>query len=327
MSLLGIVFGSGMSSPKVGVVKEDSSKLTTQISKIIKKIEALEYIEGEKSKMLNDLKEGKIDAVIVFPKKFGDSLPLKVANVDIYNDPSATFTSGIVEGILKNILQEVNTSITKSPTLLTVKNHNVRQKGLDYIDFLLPGIIAMTLMNSALFGLGGMVVRYRERGILKRIRVTTQPLYQFLGAHIVSQVFFALLRSALLIIVAVYIFKAKMFAGMLPLLVVILLGSVCFITISLTIASFSKNREVADTMANIFSMPMMFLSGVFFPVDNVPFWIKPLIKILPLKYLTDALRGIMVRGLNLASVEKELIYLGLITIGFFIISIKTFRWE
>jgi ABC-2 type transport system permease protein len=211
--------------------------------------------------------------------------------------------------------------------LLELKSHSVRRNNLRYIDFLVPGIIAMTLMNSAMFGLAGTIVNYRERGILRRLKVTPQPLPVFLSAQIVNQLFFAIIRALLLVGVARLLFGVHVMGSYLVLLAVVVVGSLCFVTIAFTVASFAKNREIADSLSNIVSMPMMFLSGVFFPMDNAPSWIQPIIKTLPLKYLADATRAVMIKGEGLASISLDLEILLGVTVAFFIASVFMWRWE
>ncbi len=185
----------------------------------------------------------------------------------------------------------------------------------------------MTLMNAALFGLGGTVVNYRERGILRRMKVTPQPLTAFVAAQISNQLLFSIIRAALLVIVGVLFFKVAVLGDYLSLAVIVIAGSLCFITIAFSVASFSKNREIADTLSNIISLPMMFLGGVFFPVDAAPKWVQPVIKAMPLKYLADAMRDIMVKGSSLSSQTGNLLVLLLVTAIFFVASILLWRWE
>ncbi len=253
--------------------------------------------------------------------------PAAPAKVDLYYDPSATFAAQVVRGAVANVLGFVDRSVGRAPTLIALKSHSVRRANLRYIDFLVPGIIAMTLMNSAMFGLGGTIVNYRERGILRRLKVTPQPLATFLAAQISNQLGFSILRAVLLIGAARLFFNVHVIGSYLALLVVVLVGSLAFVTIAFSVASFSKNREVSDTLSNIISMPMMFLGGVFFPVDSAPSWIRPVINVLPLKYLGDALRGVMIKGESLAVVGTDLWVLVAVTGVFFVISMKLWRWE
>lgn len=261
------------------------------------------------------------------PVVTGKSMPIVPAKVELYYDPAATFASQVARGAVSNVLGAVDRTVGQAPTLIALKSHSVRQKNLRYIDFLVPGIIAMTLMNSAMFGLAGTIVTYRERGILRRLKVTPQPLTSFLGAQITNQLVFSILRAALLIGVAWALFNVHVVGSYFSLFVVVIVGSLAFVTIAFAIASFSKNREISDTLSNIVSMPMMFLGGVFFPVDGAPAWIQPLIKVLPLKYLGDAMRGVMIKGDSLQAISMDIYILLAVTCIFFIISVKLWRWE
>lgn len=257
----------------------------------------------------------------------GKAKPLVPAKVDLYYDPSATFASQVARGAVANVLGFVDRAAGRAPSLIALQSHSVRQNNLRYIDFLVPGIIAMTLMNSAMFGLAGTIVNYRERGILRRLKVTPQPLTTFLGAQITNQLLFSILRAALLIGVARALFDVHVIGSYLTLLLVVIVGSLAFVTVAFAIASFSKNREISDTLSNIISMPMMFLGGVFFPVDGAPAWIQPLIRVLPLKYLGDAMRGVMIKGDSLKTISTDLWVLVAVTVVFFFISLKMWRWE
>lgn len=253
--------------------------------------------------------------------------PVRPATVDLYYDPSATFTAQIVRGAVANVLQYVDRSVSGAPTLLALKGHSVRLPSLRYIDFLVPGIIAMTIMNSAMFGLGGTIVTYRERGILRRLKVTPQPLTTFLAAQITNQLIFSILRAILLIAVARALFNVHVVGDYLTLMFVVVVGSLTFVTMAFAVASFAKNREISDTISNLISMPMMFLGGVFFPVENAPAWIRPIIKALPLKYLADAMRGVMIKGETLSAVRLDLWVLTAVTAVLFLVSVKLWRWE
>lgn len=351
MSLFGVVFGGGEAKPKLGVVDLDHTRLSRSVTDGFGKAKVVRVYKIAAVKAAKDrLKAGNLEGVIVIRDGFATELgqaiktneaarmsavalgaaeakPLVPAKVDLYYDPSATFASQVARGVVANVLGAVDRAVGRAPSLIALKSHSVRQTNLRYIDFLVPGIIAMTLMNSAMFGLAGTIVNYRERGILRRLKVTPQPLTTFLGAQITNQLLFSILRAALLIGVARLLFDVHVIGSYLTLLVVVIVGSLTFVTIAFAIASFSKNREISDTLSNIISMPMMFLGGVFFPVDGAPAWIQPLIKILPLKYLGDAMRGVMVKGDSLQAISTDMWVLVAVTFVFFLISLKMWRWE
>lgn len=335
MTLFGIIFSNNAAKPRLALVNEDQTKASQSIVLQIKKVKVLNVILlPDKKKAKKELEEGSFDGLLVFKKGLGNRLQAMVfklankpAQIDLYFDPSATSSSQVVQTTVANIFTQLEKGVLKQPSLFKINRKSVRLASLRYIDYLLPGMIAMTLMNSALFGLGGTIVNYRERGILRRLMVTPQPLSQFIAAQIGNQLIFSILRALLLIAVAVIFFQVKIVGSYWLLFLIVIIGSLTFVTVAFTVASFAKNREVADTLSNIISLPMMFLSGVFFPVDNAPAWIKPFIQVLPLKYLADAFRAVMIKGQSLAAVERSMLILLAITVVFFILSVKLWRWE
>jgi len=338
MGLFGIAFAGGQPEPKLGLVDLDRSEMSRTVregfdqAKVldIKSYRALESAQA-------DLKDGDLDGVVVLrdglaetvgqASRAGSTSRVRTAKIDLYFDPSNTFVSGVARGVAAGVLDEIDRAAGGTPKLLELESHSVRRRNFRYIDFLVPGIIAMTMMNSAMFGLGGTIVSYRERGILRRLKVTPQPLPVFLSAQITNQLLFSILRAVLLVAVARVFFDVSVVGSYFTLLVIIIIGSLCFVTIAFTVASVSKNREVSDSISNLITMPMMFLGGVFFPVESAPAWIQPLISALPLKYLADATRSVMIKGGGLASIGLELTILIAVTLVFFIASILMWRWE
>lgn len=362
MSLFGVVFSGGTGNARIAVVNKDVGKMSAAVLKGFKKVKGLEVSTLKFAPAIRKLKAGDTDAVVVFAAGFSKdvsgglrSVPAisappvarpssapsgkgiiigkpnhaqrQTATVPLYYDPSGTFTSAAARGTVIGVLDAAQKSIAAAPSLIEVKEHSVRSSSLRYIDFLVPGIIAMTLMNSAMFGLGGTIVNYRERGILRRLKVTPQPLGIFIAAQITNQLIFSVIRAALLVLVGTAVFGAAVLGSYALLGLVIVVGSLCFTTLAFSIASFAPTRETADTLSNIISLPMMFLGGVFFPVDTAPAWIRPLITVLPLKYLADAMRSVMVKGMGFQAIRVDLLILMAVTAVFFIISVGTWRWE
>lgn len=349
MSLLGIVFGGvDNQTAKIGIVVNDEGRTAKSIYESFSAIEAFNVKKLNRVEALSRLKAGDLDAVLVMEKNFAKGIEvnprqirhgisskhladnqLKPAKIQLYYDPSSTFTSQAVRSAVNTVLGEINQRMSNTPEFISFDSHSVRSNDLNYIDFLVPGIIAMTLMNSALFGLGGTVVNYRERGILRRLKVTPQPLTGFIAAQISNQLIFSILRAALLILVARLFFGVAVIGDFFSLLIVIIVGSLTFVTIAFSVASFAPTRETADTLSNIISLPMMFLGGVFFPVESAPKWIQPVINVLPLKYLGDAMRDVMVRGESILAVgvRSDLYILLSVTLVFFVLSIRLWKWE
>ncbi|HEY3375514.1 MAG TPA: ABC transporter permease [Candidatus Aquicultor sp.] len=324
--LFGVIFSNDQGNASISVVRLDNSSLATSITDGLGKVDKLSVTQESRSKAIDRLKNGKVDAVLVLNKGFAKGFPERPAQIELYYDPSST-KSQMMRGTVSAVLSGMERAMIKTPPLIAVISKSVQSDQLNYIDFLLPGVLAMSLMNSGLYGIATATVSRREKGVLRRIKLTPMPLREFIGAGIINQLIVSILQSALLIAVGYFVFGVHLTGSLISLAVVVTVGSLCFITIGFVIASFAKTADSASTLGNIIGMPMMFLGGVFFPVDNAPAWIQPLIKVIPLTYLANSLRDVMVRGQDLATQQSNLLILLAVTAVMFAVSIVFFRWE
>jgi ABC-2 type transport system permease protein len=183
------------------------------------------------------------------------------------------------------------------------------------------------LMNSGVIGLSTAFVTYRERGILRRIRVTPFPLTSFIMARVLSQLLIAGLQAVVLIGMAWAFFGLHLRGNLPVVLVAIVVGALAFLAIGFAISGISPNAETAASYANLVTFPMLFLSGIFFSMENAPAWLRPITRVLPLPYLVDALRETMTFGNGLAAIWPDLLAL-LVTFGIAMaIAVRYFRWD
>jgi len=203
----------------------------------------------------------------------------------------------------------------------------VTGKEIRYIDWLIPGVLGMNMMFSALFGIGFVIVRYRKNGVLKRLKGTPLSTTEFLLAQIVSRLLLIISVSLLVFIGCDLILDFAMFGSYWLLFVVLVLGALSLISLGLLVAARLKSDEVASGFANAISIPMMLLSGVWFSLEGAPEWIISLAKLLPLTHVVNAARAIMLDGAGLAGITTELATLLVMTLLFLFIGVKLFRWE
>ena len=198
---------------------------------------------------------------------------------------------------------------------------------LSYIDFLVPGILAMSIMQSSIGGIANSFVVLRERGVLRRIRVTPFPLTSFIAARITSQFVVALCQAAILLGLATLFFHVEVVGSLLSVAVFVLLGCLAFLTIGFLVAGVSGKQESASALAQLISFPMLFFSGIFFPLDQAPTWLQVLAKVLPLTYLAGGLRQVMVYGASFMSLWGDVLALAVTVVIGFVLAIRFFRWE
>jgi ABC-2 type transport system permease protein len=197
----------------------------------------------------------------------------------------------------------------------------------EYTDFMVPGILAMVIMFSGISGYSLEIATYREKGILRRIKVSPVSLSSFLAGGIASVLVFSLLQAAVLIAFGALVFGLKLRGNYIYLVTFILLGSLSFLALGFLIASLTRNSRSAGLAAQAIGQPMLFLSGIFFSVDWVPAPLKVIAHCLPLYYLGEGLRGVMIDAASLADLWVEVAVLAGVGMAAFLAAVKFFRWE
>lgn len=196
-----------------------------------------------------------------------------------------------------------------------------------YIDWLIPGVLGMNMMFTALFGVGYVIVRYRKNGVLKRLKATPLSIFEFLSAQIVSRLFLIMVVTLIVYSASNLLFNFVMLGSYWHLAIIFLLGSLCMISLGLLMAVRSSSEEFAGGILNFISMPMMFLSGVWFSLEGLHPWVQMFANIFPLTHMIQALRAVMTEGADLMAVSSSLLALSVMTVIFLLIGVITFRWE
>jgi ABC-2 type transport system permease protein len=184
----------------------------------------------------------------------------------------------------------------------------------------------MTLMFIGVQG-GLPIIQQRQAHIIKRLGSTPLPRSMLVLGDVVFRMIVVLLSAALIILVGRLVFNVRMVGNWLSLCGIILLGSLVLVNLGYVIAAFVKTQESAMPIVQIVDLPMMILSGTFFPIGSMPAFIEPLVKILPLTYLNDALRQIMVAGTPLYSMTTDVAVLAAWAIVTLAVTIRFFRWD
>jgi ABC-2 type transport system permease protein len=201
------------------------------------------------------------------------------------------------------------------------------EPGARYIDFLIPGLLGMNLMNSGMWGVGFAVVDMRQRKLLKRFVASPMRRTDFLLALGSSRLVLMIIEVGLLLGFGALAFHMKIEGSLLAILFVAGLGAICFGGVGLLTASRAQKIESASGLINLVMMPMWIFSGVFFSYERFPQVIQPLIKALPLTALNDVLRAIILQGASLSSQWAPLMVMAAWGGLSFLIAVKWFRWS
>lgn len=339
--LFGTLFG-GSNAPdyRLGWVDLDGTPATAQLHEVFAatKVLSLKPETGAQA-ALDQMRQGDLDAVLVVPHGYGAALASAGGGTGpgassgpvtliLYTDPSQTTTAQAIGQIVAGVTTGVNQALAGRPPVLTVASKPLQGGSgeLNGASYFVPSILAMALMQLGVFA-AIPLVQDREKLILKRLGATPLPRWTLVGSNILMRLLIALVQTGLILGIGIGALGVKV-QGTWPLIIgIILLGALTFIALGYVIASFARSEEAANGITQVVQVPMMFLSGIFFPIALMPDWMKGIATILPLTYLGDALRQTMVGGSPFVPLAVGLTIL----VGWLVvcmgISARFFRWQ
>ena len=210
---------------------------------------------------------------------------------------------------------------------LQVFGHASSEPGSRYIDFLIPGLIGMGLMNSGMWGVGFALVDMRQRKLLKRFVATPMRRSDFLLAVMSSRLVLMIVEVGVLLLFGVLVFHMPVAGSLASVVALSSLGAIAFGGIGLLTACRAQKVESVSGLINVVMMPMWIFSGVFFSYEHFPAMAQPFIKVLPLTALNDALRATILEGASLPSQSTRLLVLALWGGLSFFLAQRWFRWS
>ncbi len=285
-----------------------------QAARLARALSAARPLEAEVISLQDAARQfrlGKV-ALVVFP---GDH------HLDYRYDPArpdSLLARSLVDAVLQKAAGRADP--------VHVREDPVSEPGARYIDFLIPGLLGMNLMSGGLWGIGFAVVDMRVKRLLKRLIATPMRRSDFLLALITSRLALMLVEVALLLLVGRLVFKMVVQGNLSSIVVVGAVGSLCFAGLGLLVASRAQKIETVSGLMNLVMLPMFVLSGIFFSADRFPDALQPLIRLLPLTALNDALRSVILEGAGLATQTARLLVLAVWGLLCFLFALRWFRW-
>jgi ABC-2 type transport system permease protein len=208
-----------------------------------------------------------------------------------------------------------------------VEDEKFDEPGGRYVDFLVPGLLGMSLMGGGLWGVGYVTVDMRIRKLLKRFLATPMRKRDFLAAIMLSRLVFVVPEVLLLLVFAQLAFGVQTRGSFLAVGFLILLGAFTFAGLGLLVASRAKTIEAVSGLMNLVMLPMWVLSGIFFSSERFPDALQPFIRLLPLTPLNNALRAVMLEGATLFSQGMPILILAIWGLLTFALALRWFRWN
>ena len=202
----------------------------------------------------------------------------------------------------------------------------LKQEGTRYIDFLVPGIMAMSIMMSCMWGISYSNVDRRNRKLLRRMVATPMKKHNYVISQLISRIIMSAIEAALLIFITMWIFEIRISGSITALLLMFLAGNVFFGGLAWLLASRTSNTRIANGLINLVIMPMMILSGIYFSYHNFPEFMVRIIQYLPLTILADSIRSIFIEGAGISQIILPFVILSLLGTSLLAIGIKVYKW-
>jgi ABC-2 type transport system permease protein len=328
--LFGLIF-SGNSSPSytVGLVNEDGGAVGNALAQTFGQFKPFTIKTGTREAEVDHLKKGQIDLVIVIPSGLSQAVSSgQTAQVQMVYDPSGNPTNAqIVVNIVQQILANFNEGYTHVSPPLALVPQTVTAHHESSIDFLMPGILAMSLMQLGLFATATPLVSLRQDQVLRRLGATPLPRWKLLASQVMLRLTIGFAQAAVIVGLSIWVFNVHIEGSLLAVAGLVLLGALTFVAIGYLVASLARTVESANGITTAVNFPMMFLSGIFFPLALLPAFLTPVVRALPLTYLADALRQVAVGSVPEFPMMVDLAVLAGWALVCALLSARFFKWE
>jgi ABC-2 type transport system permease protein len=326
--LFGSIFSGGNNQRSIGFADLDGSTASGELAAAFGNVDGVTLVDGSEADLVARMKKGEVSAVIVVPKGYGATVAAKTvpANLSVYTDPSQSSADGATRQLVGYVLSVVNQAATGQPPAVQPAFQSVQTADLSFISYLVPSILGMSLMQLGVFASIPLVAD-RQKLILKRLQATPLRRWQLVGSNVLMRLLIAVVQTVIIVGVGSAFYHVQIAGSWLLIGALILLGSLAFIALGYVIASFASTEDAANGMTSAVQFPLMFLSGTFFPIDAMPDALKTVARALPLTYLGDGLRQVMVDGTPFAPLWVCFAFLAVWLVVCFGIAARFFRWQ
>ncbi len=331
------VFGSIFSgdnniSFRVAVLNESDTEFAGSFVEQTKQNEIFE-VDSEVTNIdlaREKMNRGQLDATIILPAGFGaieSGANYPSGQAKVLYDQNNESAGQTLNSVMNDIFKDVNKEFVPSEVPFTAVAESTATKGLSQFDYTFSGILGFTLLSLGIFGPTTVFPRLKQRGVLRRYNTTTLKVWQYFIANVLSNAFIGFLAVVLMFVAALTVFDLNMRGNYLNLIAVVVFGVTLLFGIGLAIGGWAKNENQAAPLAQIATLPMMFLSGVFFPTFLMPDFLQSITKFIPLTPIVDSIRMIITENASLVDLAPQLAVMGGWTVIIYIIAFKVFRWE
>lgn len=328
MVIFGLLFTGNGPNLRVGVVDDDRSQVSQSYLQALDGTRGLTVEPGSLADEQQRMRDDKLAYLVVIDRGFGQAVGGGGASLTVVANRDQIQASTIAANVVGNVTAGFARSHFGANPGIVLRQSSVSTNDITAIDAVLPAMIAYIVLQSGINFVAIGLVDQRQRKVLRRFLATPVRPVQILSGNIVGGALTVLIQVAVLVLAGLLIFHAKTHGSWPLAILVILVGTAAFVSIGFLLCSLARTSESARGLAAMVAFPMMFLSGVFIPLDSLPDVIQRIVHALPLTYLTEALRGILNDGDGLTrTVVLDLGVLATWALACFALASTRFRWE
>jgi len=310
---------------ELGIVNNANNALASQFIASLETSQLFSITLGEETALRDELSAGEKSVVLILPEDFQDNG--SPVDLTVLIDAAQVRQVAVVLPVLEQALVSVERNLRNIDPLFSLNIEDVQSRTQSYLDFVVPGLLAFSIMNIGVAGSGFNIVEYRRKGILKRLFVTPIEPRDFIGGLVLARLTICLVQISGLILAAIFLFNVIFLGNIASLYVFIVFGTVIFLSIGFCLGSIAKSQQAIMAIGNLVTFPQMILSGIFFPIESLPELVQPVASFLPLSFISNGLREIAINGASLVDLSGDIVGMVIWAVVALVLAIKLFVWK
>lgn len=325
MAIFSFTGSRGAGEVSIGVTDNARNTLSTGFIDTLKSNDVFKLSESSETDLRAQVQQGNLQLALVIPAGFSDNgTP---AALPVIVDAAQVRQLALIMPVLEQALVSAERKLRGTQPLFSLQVEDVQARAQDYLSFVVPGLLAMSLMSISIAGSGFNIVEYRRKGILKRLFVTPIQPKHFIGGLVLSRTIICIIQLSVVLLIGVLVMGLTIAGSVLSLLLFILLGTCVFLSIGFCLGSIAKTQETIQAIGNLVTLPQMLLSGIFYPIESLPEVVQPLAGFLPLSFIATSFRQVIVNGAGLFDLLPQLLGLAVWGVITLLLAIRLFVWK
>lgn len=328
--IFGFIFG-GNDAPsfKVALINRSQTEFSNTFIEEAKDGEVFKITETDFDSAKEKLGRGEFDAILEVPENFGalDAQQRPSGTLISYHDPGDEQLAASFQAILQGVLDGINSEFVQVDEPLKLESRPIQTANLTRFDYTLAGLLGFSIMGLGIFSMSEGFTVDKKTGALRRMKVAPIRAWQLIVATALNRIFVGMISIAFLFIAALLIFDFNMRGDYISFALFSVIGTACIFGFGMAIAGWAKDANQAAPLTQILTLPMMFLSGIFFPTFLMPEWLQNITQFIPLTPIVDGLRMILTEGKTLLDLGPQLAIIAAWTLVIYFIAFRVFRWE